>query len=251
MYRTVVFGLAAALMMAGKASAQNQPATAIGPEPVTADTIPDAAPGAFRQLSPGNQQIAQALFDAQQAEDGNPFWTLTHIARAKRQGSGWGTVFNRMKADGLIRERSLGRIIVGRDKKSAAGAAGAWAGRPERPYYRSNIVVTTANGRRVVVGLANPRRGPRTFTDGGGNRATPRGAKKIETARLEPGKSGQPAPRRRIVYRLVTQVTNGQGSVTAGSATLGTPGMAAGHTTASIRANHGGRRASIAHKASQ
>ncbi len=250
MYRTIIFGLAAALMMAGKASAQNHLATGTGPEPVTANRALNSAPGAFRQLSPGNQKIAQALFDAQKAEDGGPFGTLEGIARAKQQGSGWGTVFKQMKADGLIRERSLGRIIVGRDKKSAADASGARAVRLERPY-RSNIVVTTANGRRVVVGLASPRRRPPIFVYSGGNRATPRGGRKVETARLKPEKSGQPAPPRRIVYRLVTQVTNGQGSVSAGSATLGTPGLAAGHTTASIRANHGGRRASIAHQASQ
>ena len=103
----------------------------------------------------------------------------------------------------------------------------------------------------MVVSLTNPGRRPPIFAYSGGNRAAERGAEKFDTARLEPEKSGQPAPPRRIVYRLVTQVTNGQGLVTAGAVTLGTPTMAAGHQTASIRANHGGRHASIAHKASQ
>ena len=77
MYRTVIFRLGAALMFAGMASAQALPATGTGPQPVTANRVPDAAPGAFRQLSPGNQKIAQALFDAQQARTAARFGAST------------------------------------------------------------------------------------------------------------------------------------------------------------------------------
>jgi hypothetical protein len=55
--------------------------------------------GAFQDLSPGNQRIAQALFNAQRPPSGTHALTLDQIATMK-SSEGWGRVFKDMKADG-------------------------------------------------------------------------------------------------------------------------------------------------------
>ena len=58
-----------------------------------------AGTGAFDKLSPGDQKIARALFEAQKTNGGTAPLTLDQIA-ARKQHTGWGEVFKQMKAQG-------------------------------------------------------------------------------------------------------------------------------------------------------
>jgi hypothetical protein len=70
--------------------------------------------GAFARLSPGDQKIAQALFEAQtpskNANAPKPL-TLDEIAAKKLGHEGWGEVFKGMKADGLVTQKNLGQVV--------------------------------------------------------------------------------------------------------------------------------------------
>lgn len=65
--------------------------------------------GAFAQLSPGNQMIAKALFEAQASSP--TALTLDQIAAMKQGHEGWGEVFKQMKAQGLLTEKNLGQVV--------------------------------------------------------------------------------------------------------------------------------------------
>ncbi len=65
--------------------------------------------GAFAQLSPGNQTITKALFEAQGSSP--KALTLDQIAAMKQGHEGWGEVFKQMKAQGLLTEKNLGQIV--------------------------------------------------------------------------------------------------------------------------------------------
>ena len=157
MYRTLIFGMAAALMLAGKGSAQS---TLPAGDDMSTGTFTGATqtglPGLYDQLSSGNQKIAEALFQAQQGGGATASWSIEDIALVKRQGSGWSNVFRRMKEDGLFLEKNLGQIISGRGKIGPGRGLKTAAGRTFRPV-RFNVIVTTADGRRVVYGLSQPR----------------------------------------------------------------------------------------------
>jgi len=99
MDKTIIFGIAAALMIAGQASAQD---------------LRTSGYAAYQDLSNGNQRIAASLFKAQQVKHNGAFWSLDAIARQKQQCEGWGAVLGQMRQDGLINEPSIGRIIVGK-----------------------------------------------------------------------------------------------------------------------------------------
>jgi hypothetical protein len=71
--------------------------------------------GAFDKLSPGDQKIARALFEAQSAAQtsssgGATPLTLDQIA-AKKNHTGWGEVFKQMKAQGLVTDKNLGEVV--------------------------------------------------------------------------------------------------------------------------------------------
>ena len=66
--------------------------------------------GAFDKLSPGDQKIARALFEAQQTNGGTTPLTLDQIA-AKKKHTGWGEVFKQMKAQGLVKDKNLGEAV--------------------------------------------------------------------------------------------------------------------------------------------
>jgi len=157
--RTVIFGIAAALMFAANVNAQT-----VSDNPETSTKTGSQETGAFAQLSPGNQKIGQSLFDAQQAGDGDAAFSLDDIALAKQDGTGWGNVFKQMKDAGLVQERNIGQIISGQGKtdivtpRSAANdsnTAHASSGFYRKPRL-TKVVVTTANGNHVVVGLRKP-----------------------------------------------------------------------------------------------
>lgn len=72
--------------------------------------------GAFAQLSPGDQKIAQALFEAQTkststAPNAPESLTLDEIAAKKQGHEGWGEVFKDMKAQGLVTQKNLGQVV--------------------------------------------------------------------------------------------------------------------------------------------
>ena len=71
--------------------------------------------GAFEKLSPGDQKIARALFEAQNTTPSKsgaatPL-TLDQIAAKKKGHTGWGEVFKQMKAQGLVTDKNLGQAV--------------------------------------------------------------------------------------------------------------------------------------------
>jgi len=66
--------------------------------------------GAFEKLSPGDQKIARALFEAQTTSGGATPLTLDQIA-AKKKHTGWGEIFKQMKAQGLVTDKNLGQAV--------------------------------------------------------------------------------------------------------------------------------------------
>jgi pyruvate/2-oxoglutarate dehydrogenase complex dihydrolipoamide acyltransferase (E2) component len=105
---------------------------------------PSGSPGTFARLSPGNQKIARALFDAQQtapagtttgSATATKVYSLDEIAALKQSGQGWGGVFREMQAQGqLAGAKNLGQVVSAR-----YGSAGG------------TTTITTAGGRTDVV----------------------------------------------------------------------------------------------------
>jgi hypothetical protein len=101
---------------------------------VMAQTVsPTPSPkGAYESLSPGNQKIARALFEAQKTGSGGTTTakplTLDEIAAKKQSGEGWGRVFKEMKAQGLVHDKNLGQV-VSRHRRSGSGSAYSASGR--------------------------------------------------------------------------------------------------------------------------
>ena len=89
-----------------------QAQTEAGDETQTPDNEITGTVTTFAELSPGNQKIARALMDAQvlPGDDTAQAWTLDQIAAAKSE-TGWGQVFNKMQAEGLITARNLGQVV--------------------------------------------------------------------------------------------------------------------------------------------
>ena len=104
----------------------------------TSAQMPSVA-GAFERLTPGNQKIARALYDAQAAvlrptapgsgTRASRALTLDEIA-AQKQGQGWGQVFQAMRSQGLVLEATLGQV-VGRYEHQRSRAAVTTASRPK------------------------------------------------------------------------------------------------------------------------
>lgn len=70
---------------------------------------------AFEKLSPGDQKIARALFEAQSTKStsgGATPLTLDQIAAKKKEGhTGWGQVFKQMKEQNLLTDKNLGQVV--------------------------------------------------------------------------------------------------------------------------------------------
>lgn len=102
MLRIFVTTLLAILVVATAAVAQ------------TTAPAPNPNQGAFTKLSPDDQKIAQALFEAQKvgATPGTTkALTLDDIAAMKESGKGWGVIFQEMKGKGLVQEKNLGEVV--------------------------------------------------------------------------------------------------------------------------------------------
>lgn len=83
--------------------------------------------GAFEQLSPGNQKLARALFEAQPSRlpPGTRPLTLDEIAARKQSGGGgWGRVYSGMKAEGLTTTRNVGQAVSGYNHRHHVSSAG-------------------------------------------------------------------------------------------------------------------------------
>jgi hypothetical protein len=79
----------------------------------------EPAPSTFTSLSPGEQRIARALYDAQQpaADAGTgraepSARSLDDIAKMDRTYNGWNQVFKQLKSEGLIAEQTLGHVVA-------------------------------------------------------------------------------------------------------------------------------------------
>jgi hypothetical protein len=92
----------------------------LGATTATAHTSHPATPaGAYESLSPGNQNVARALHDAQTATPiaqtagaSKRRLSLEQIASMKRNGSGWTPVFKEMQRKGLLlKEKTLAQIV--------------------------------------------------------------------------------------------------------------------------------------------
>jgi hypothetical protein len=82
--------------------------------------LAQSADGAFAKLSPGQQKIAQALFEAQTrstAPNAPTPLTLDQIAAKKQGHDGWGQVFKEMKSAGLLTDKNLGQVVKSYEAK--------------------------------------------------------------------------------------------------------------------------------------
>jgi hypothetical protein len=126
---------------------------------------PSTNQGAFTKLSPGNQKIAQALYDAQVAPAPvtKPTTTTTatttgttstgttptrltldQIAAMKQGGQGWGQVFKEMKAQGLVTSKNLGQVVSASHRGSTTTVSSTGS------YNSTGPVVTNAAGSTTV-----------------------------------------------------------------------------------------------------
>lgn len=85
-------------------------------------------------LSPDDQKIAQALFEAQKTglPPGTTPMTLEHIVALKRAGQGWGELFHRMKEQGLVDAKNLGQVVSAFNHRHRITPAGEPATAGER-----------------------------------------------------------------------------------------------------------------------
>src|SRR5215469_16294185 len=103
------------------------------------------SPGSFSDLSPGNQNIARALFYAQHpAPNGPQPLNMNQIAALKGSHEGWGEVFKQMKAEGLVNDKNLGQVVSSyehhlHNTTHASSSSG-------------HTIVTTGNGRSFASG---------------------------------------------------------------------------------------------------
>ena len=150
MLRILVITFLALAVVVATASAQTTT--------TTQSTTPTSNPnqGAYDKLSPGNQKIANALFDAQQTSTqpsgstsgtstgststASKTYTRDDIAAMKQSGKGWGVVFKDMKANGYYSEyKNLGQVISRSKHPATSGTSGS-------------TTITSGSGKSQVIG---------------------------------------------------------------------------------------------------
>lgn len=132
----------------------------------TQSTTTTSTTGAFDRLSPGNQQIARALFAAQTSatpttssakQPATPGQsaplTLDQIAAMKQSGKGWGEIFKSMKSQGLVQQKNLGQVVSGyrhqqQTSTTSPGARSAARSAPTQGGVGTGGTAGTASGRR-------------------------------------------------------------------------------------------------------
>ena len=146
--------VAAILLLFGAATADAQVAP------------PPQAAGAYQKLTPGNQKVARALFEAQtvpmtttttkagktavpspatapsaSSANGRKPLTLDQISAMKQNGTGWEYVFRQMRAQGLLTEKNIGQVMAhhGQSRLPSASVVttGAEGAGPVDSYGRS------------------------------------------------------------------------------------------------------------------
>jgi len=149
--------VAAILLLFGAATADAQVAP------------PPPATGAYQKLSPGNQKVARALFEAQtipmttttttagktaapspaaapsaSGANGRKPLTLDQIAAMKQNGTGWEYVFRQMRGQNLLTDKNIGQVMARHNQSRppsasvvTTGAHGASASGPADSYGRS------------------------------------------------------------------------------------------------------------------
>jgi hypothetical protein len=130
MLKTFVIACLSVVVLASGAFAQTTPPP------------PSSNQGAFDKLSPGNQKIAQALFDAEQNDSTTKTLSRDDIAAMKQDGKGWGEIFKDMKQQGLVDAKNLGQVV------SQANLA--------TRSRHNGTVITSGSGRSYVAG-ARPK----------------------------------------------------------------------------------------------
>lgn len=156
--------VAAILLLFGAATADAQ----IAPPPNAA--------GAYQKLSPGNQKVARALFEAQNTSptptttrpgsktapasassaaagsaNGPKPLTLDQIAAMKQSGTGWEQVFRQMRAQGLVTDKNIGQVVTrynqfSRPPSASVVTTGGDAGSPD------SARVVPGRGRAALAG---------------------------------------------------------------------------------------------------
>lgn len=134
----------------------------------TATQTTTTSTGAFQNLSPGGQRIAQSLFNAQHPPTGTQTLTLDQIATMKGR-EGWGRVFKEMKADGLVQARNLGQVVSGHAQIASTSTATGTinSGRQFSAHHqaltgrvgRGSTVVTNGAGRSMSFASAGAHGG--------------------------------------------------------------------------------------------
>jgi hypothetical protein len=109
------------------------------------------SPGSLSDLSPGNQNIARALFYAQHPGPNGPQPLSMNQIAALKSHEGWGRVFKEMKAEGLVHEKNLGEVVSSyehhlHNTTHASSSSG-------------HTIVTTGNGRSFASGSEHGQAG--------------------------------------------------------------------------------------------
>jgi hypothetical protein len=145
---------------------------------VSASAWAQTTGGVFAKLSPGEQKIARALFEAQtrSTAPGAPRpLTLNQIAARKQSHEGWGEVFKGMKRQGLLTEKNLGQV-VSRFEEQHHETHGAGTGRTHEETNKGMLSgtgrgidggVSTATGRGEGFGSSGASEGIRGGRGGG------------------------------------------------------------------------------------
>jgi hypothetical protein len=135
--------VAAILLLFGAATADAQVAP------------PPPAAGAYQKLTPGNQKVARALFEAQtvpmtttttkagktaaqspapapsaSSANGRKPLTLDQISAMKQNGTGWDYVFRQMRAQGLLTEKNIGQVMAHHGQSRLPSASVVTTGAP-------------------------------------------------------------------------------------------------------------------------
>ena len=101
--------------------------------PVSGQT-PGLINGAYERLSPTNQNVARALFEAQvpapmpapgRRAGTEKKLTLDEIAAQKQGGQAWSRVFQAMKARGLVHEENLGQVVSRHERRDGVTVTSA------------------------------------------------------------------------------------------------------------------------------
>ena len=101
----VIYGACGALFLISSAWAQDARYDS------RSDRAVAGTPGAFRNLSPGEQWIARALAASEVRRDGRVPLSLNQIATLKELGMGFGQILRQMRADGDTNANNLGSVV--------------------------------------------------------------------------------------------------------------------------------------------